>query len=233
MKTTILDKLTSPTVTPDILRSRAGYWRVVADRHVRADRIAQADRLRVNCDAMEQQAAEMETSRVVTFSAKRRRKGALAIADTRYTFKGYADFQAAYLIAKQAALRVCGERWYLDPQACIKARVPPSWVSCVILGRPSRTPRDLNFPAAEFWPRGALPYGPQYAEPPAALRPLFTLTSLVSGKTVELHDIELAGFICREEAISRKTMKHPRINAPAGNDDAPAGNVVSLRQRVA
>src|SRR5258708_5754945 len=66
---TILDQLTAPTVTPDVLRVRAEYWRGVADRHDRHGRNDQAARLRANCDAMERQAIEMQTMPVVSITA--------------------------------------------------------------------------------------------------------------------------------------------------------------------
>ena len=82
----------------------------------------------------------------------------------RRTFAGWDDFMPAYTAAREAVAGRVGERWYLDPTVALKARVPGAWVSCRVVGRTSASPRDVTMPRAEFWPGGALPVGPEYAE---------------------------------------------------------------------
>ena len=79
------------------------------------------------------------------------------------SFRGYEDFVVAYNAARHAAIAALGERWYLVPGASQWARIPAKWAACKVYGRVSHAPRDRRLPAAQFWPAGALPVGPEYA----------------------------------------------------------------------
>ena len=79
------------------------------------------------------------------------------------SFKGYEDFVPAYNAARHAAIAAHGEAWYLVPGASTWARIPAKWAACKVYGRVSHAPRDRRLPAAQFWPSGALPIGPEYA----------------------------------------------------------------------
>ena len=81
------------------------------------------------------------------------------------TFRAWADFTPALTTARMAAIAVFGAQWYLNPDLCIKGRVPAAWASCKVHGRTSVCHRDMNIPTAQFWPGGTLPVGPDYAEP--------------------------------------------------------------------
>jgi hypothetical protein len=73
------------------------------------------------------------------------------------------NYPTAFNAAREAARAAGGPRWFLDPAISLKARVPASWLA--IRGEMAvyRSPRDLNFPVAEYWPGGVLPTGPDYA----------------------------------------------------------------------
>ena len=79
------------------------------------------------------------------------------------SFKGYDDFVAAYNAARHAAIAAHGAGWYLVPGASQWARIPAKWAACKVYGRVSTAPRDRRLPAAQFWPAGTLPVGPEYA----------------------------------------------------------------------
>lgn len=130
-------------------------------------------------------------------------------------FKGWRDFSRALQVTRDAAWRVHGEQWHLRPGACVKARVPAHWVRSVIAHRASNTPRDINIPAGEFWPDGGLPIGPSYATPFEGFRPRVRLTSMVTGQTAELDDLEAIIWLAQQEAIGRVQMTHPRVHAAA------------------
>jgi hypothetical protein len=83
------------------------------------------------------------------------------------SFKGYDDFVPAFNAARQAAIAELGERWYLVPGASQWARIPAPWAACKVYGRVSNAPRDRRLPAAQFWPSGTMPVGPEYAAPDA------------------------------------------------------------------
>jgi hypothetical protein len=95
-----------------------------------------------------------------TIKAKRQPK-----APKAPTFSAYDDFVPVYNAARAAAVAALGERWYLAPGASAVARLPAKWVRCQVYGRVSAGPRDVRLPAAQFWPAGMLPAGPDYAEP--------------------------------------------------------------------
>ena len=122
----------------------------------------------------------------------------------RATFSGYRDFQRALQHARDAATRAYGDQWHLAPGACCRARVPGAWVRCVIAGRASVSPRDLNLPAAEFWPGGALPVGPEYPRP-IGMRRLASVRvqSPVSGLWHEMHPFEMPAWMAQQEAMVR------------------------------
>jgi hypothetical protein len=81
------------------------------------------------------------------------------------SFKGYDDFVAAFNAARHAIIAELGERWWLVPGASTWARIPAKWAACKVFGRVSNAPRDRRLPAARYWPAGAMPIGPEYAEP--------------------------------------------------------------------
>ena len=83
----------------------------------------------------------------------------------RNTFSGFDDFMPAFTAARARAAAEVGERWYLDPTRSVKAQVPAAWVRWVGKIASGRSPRDVNFPVARFWPGGVLPVGPVYADP--------------------------------------------------------------------
>lgn len=83
------------------------------------------------------------------------------------SFRGYDDFVPAFNAARRAAIAALGERWYLVPGASQWARIPAPWAACKVFGRVSNAPRDRRLPAAQFWPSGAMPIGPEYAAPDA------------------------------------------------------------------
>lgn len=83
----------------------------------------------------------------------------------RFTFRGFDDFMPVLRVARENAIRAHGERWYLNPAVCIKARVPAAWVRWKGLTASGTSPRDLNMPLGPYWPGGALPFGPEYAAP--------------------------------------------------------------------
>lgn len=74
------------------------------------------------------------------------------------------EFFSAFNAARAACRAVHGSEWYLSPAASLKARVPAAWVTLKGEMGTYRSPRDVNFPRAEFWPGGVLPNGPEYAE---------------------------------------------------------------------
>jgi hypothetical protein len=81
-------------------------------------------------------------------------------------YRGYDDFVPAFNAARHAAIAAYGERWALNPDARVWARLPAAWVTVKLSqGRTSTAPRDQRLPAARFWPKGRLPIGPEYAEP--------------------------------------------------------------------
>ena len=80
------------------------------------------------------------------------------------TFRDASDFFPAFNAAREAAQAVAGREWYLDPGVSLKARVPAAWVALRGEMGTWRSPRDVNFPRAEYWPGGVLPTGPEYAE---------------------------------------------------------------------
>ena len=80
------------------------------------------------------------------------------------TFRDAELFFPAFNAARKACRAARGPGWYLDPSASLKARVPASWVALRGQMATWRSPRDVNFPRAEYWPGGVLPVGPEYAE---------------------------------------------------------------------
>jgi hypothetical protein len=81
------------------------------------------------------------------------------------SYSGFADFMPAFTAARMLAREAYGERWDLSPEARLCARLPASWVSCSLpCGKTVRSPRDVAFPRARFWPGEVLPNGPEYVE---------------------------------------------------------------------
>lgn len=79
------------------------------------------------------------------------------------TFRGFDDFMPAFTFARLACRLANGPRWYLNPSACLKARLPAAWVRWHGLAVSGTSPRDVNFPVARYWEGGVLPIGPEYA----------------------------------------------------------------------
>jgi len=174
MKATILDQLTAPMITPDLLRVRASYWRIVADRHVRARRLAQADRLRINCEAMERQALEMETAPVTSIVPR----AAKAKAAPRSSGIGASRFWDLHGQAVASIRLHYGPNWHCAAprDMTIAVSLPPSLRSCIgPLGGKIRWGRDHRMPAAMFWPNGTLPDGLIVAPPSPPPRPAHPL----------------------------------------------------------
>ena len=120
-------------------------------------------------------------------------------------FSGFADFQPAFLRAKEAAVRAHGDTWYLVPHACITARVPGKWCTTPIGKRVCASVRDLNMPAAEFWDGGKLPVGPVYQQPLGTRRlASIKLASIVTGAEAEMHPYEAVAWLCIQEERARK-----------------------------
>lgn len=80
------------------------------------------------------------------------------------TFRDYDDFSPAFAASRALAREAGGPRWYLNPDLCLKARLPIVWANCKILNGTATKhgPRDVNFPVARFWPGETLPVGPEY-----------------------------------------------------------------------
>jgi hypothetical protein len=174
MKPTILDQLTAPMITPDVLRVRASYWRTVADRHVRARRLAQADRLRANCEAMERQARELETTPAPASIAT----GSIAIGRSksapRSCVVSASRFWELHSQAVTAIRSVYGANWrcHAPRDKTADVSLPPALRSCTgRLGGKIRWGRDHRMPAAMFWPHGMLPDGLIIAPPLPPERP--------------------------------------------------------------
>jgi hypothetical protein len=99
-----------------------------------------------------------------------RRPAAAGNAVARYSprrkaFRGYDDFMPAFAVAREAAIREHGPKWWANPDACRWARVPAAWVHWKGFSRSGTSPRDMHFPLGKFWPGGELPIGPEYAAP--------------------------------------------------------------------
>ena len=78
------------------------------------------------------------------------------------TFRSFDDYQPALIAAQKSVVAALGLRWKLIRGASVYARLPRAWVAvktahCSLPGR-----RDTRLPAAQFWPNGALPVGPEY-----------------------------------------------------------------------
>ena len=81
------------------------------------------------------------------------------------TYRGHTDFSPAFFAAQMRAIEAHGKNWWANPDLTLLATVPAAWVACKLSnGRVSRSPRDVHFPRAQFWPGGILPTGPEYAE---------------------------------------------------------------------
>lgn len=80
------------------------------------------------------------------------------------SFRTAEEFFPMFNAAREACQAAHGVDWYLEPSASLKARVPAAWVALRGEMGTWRSPRDVNFPRAEFWPGGVLPVGPEYAE---------------------------------------------------------------------
>jgi hypothetical protein len=120
------------------------------------------------------------------------------------TFKAWADWMPAHRAAKLAACNLHGDRWSIQPGAYVHARLPAAWVACKVFGRVSKTPRDVRLPAAQFWPNGMLPAGPEYAAPASARVTADIVVTDCYGNRVSLHPMELPAFLNRNEIMARQ-----------------------------
>jgi hypothetical protein len=110
-----------------------------------------------------------------------------AARPTRMTFRGWEDFQPALSFACELAQQAYGRQWYLNPEACLKARVPTAWVSCPLDLRSSVSSRDINVPVARFWRGARLPVGLEYAPiGPLAAGNVVPLRPRLTGPVLEL-----------------------------------------------
>lgn len=81
------------------------------------------------------------------------------------TYRGYDDFSPDFTAAKFAAMAAHGSHWWANPDVSRKARLPIAWVKWKGACSSGTCYRDVNMPAAEYWPSGELPIGPEYAAP--------------------------------------------------------------------
>lgn len=112
-------------------------------------------------------AAQERRTAVVPFVRPVGTENALVPASKRrvLSYRGFDDFMPAFAAARALVIAECGVRWYLNPDVCRGARVPPAWVRWKGLSVSGTSPRDLHFPVGRFWPGGQLPVGPEYAAP--------------------------------------------------------------------
>lgn len=155
MKPTILDHLTSPTVTPEILRVRASYWNTVAARNERYGRVAQADRIRRNCMALRMQAEAMERDTVVSIVAPGRKA-----ATKKAPGPGAPRFWELHAEAVRSIRARYGGNWKCAAPhgETVLVSLPAGLRSCKgPLGGTIRWGRDHRMPAALYWPDGTIP----------------------------------------------------------------------------
>lgn len=151
-KLTVLDHLTAPTVSPEILRVRASYWTTVAERNARHGRHEQAARLYQNCAAMRYQADLMEREPVVSIVP--------AVVPVRAKKLDAGRFWELHSIAVSSIRSVYGETWKLTAPygETIVVSVPAGLRSCKgPRGGTIRWGRDHRMPAASHWPNGRIP----------------------------------------------------------------------------
>lgn len=91
-------------------------------------------------------------------------KAKRASKPTAMAFRDSDAFLPAYSVACDRARAAHGAAWSINPDARVAARVPAAWVRIKVYNRTIAGRRDLNLPAAQFWPGGELPTG---AEPAA------------------------------------------------------------------
>ena len=157
-KSTVLDCLTAPEATPEILRVRAAYWATVADRNARAGRIDQARRLRVNCRAMRRQAADLE--RPVTPVVSAALASPRRVPAVRRRELGAERFWAACAAAVDAIRARYGDNWKIHAPVgeTVVATVPGKLRSYrTARGTVIRFRADHRLPAAKYWPDGSIP----------------------------------------------------------------------------
>lgn len=158
---TTLDQLIAPAVTPEILRFRAKYWRVYADRFERYGRQDQAARLRTNCRAMEQQAAQIERGPIVpvvqaapaTVARKPRPARASAVLKAEQFWRLHAQAVAAIVAAH-------GPQWACTApiDEMVLTAIPANLRSYkTARGAIIRFRADHRIPAAHWWPEGRFP----------------------------------------------------------------------------
>lgn len=92
-------------------------------------------------------------------AAEGARKGA---ASEPVKIRDYDSYVAARAEAVAACIADHGLSWKLAEGASVPCRLPAKWTACKVFGRVSRSPRDMRLPAAQYWPGGILPEGPEY-----------------------------------------------------------------------
>jgi hypothetical protein len=83
------------------------------------------------------------------------------LTSSSLTFTSFEDFVPAFSAARNAAIEVFGENWYLHPEAYVWARLPTAWTQVRVAGRAAPRPILARFdaPTMESWqaPRERLP----------------------------------------------------------------------------
>lgn len=159
---TVLDALTSPTITPDILRIRIEYWLKVADRNERNGRVEQAKRVRRNCKAMKQQgrAIAVEAVSVITPQVAPVEVPAGKVKRVATPKIAPVDFWDLRDDAIDAIVEVYGTTW-----KCMAPIGETTLMTVPVRLRSYKTERggqvryraDHRFPAAKYWCHGVIP----------------------------------------------------------------------------
>lgn len=158
---TVIDALTAPVVTPDVLKIRLSYWKRTAERYDRAGRVSQARRIRSNCRAMSRLSkAEAPSVRVIA-----------AVPKLRPASSGKVKAEAFWALHAQAVEAIIaryGTRWGIRAPVgeTVLYSLPPSLRSYKTkLGIKIAFRRDWSAPAAMYWPGGKIPEGVIFAPP--------------------------------------------------------------------
>ena len=114
------------------------------------------------------------------------------------SYSGFDDFMPAFNAARALAREAHGDRWHLNPDARMCARLPSAWVAAKGLSGTYRSPRDVAFPRARFWPGEALPNGPEYAD----------LYAIDPTGDIRLTDAERAAEMARQMAEFPELFAH-------------------------
>lgn len=138
------------------------------------------------------------------------------------TYKGYDDFVPDYNAARHAIAADLGSHWHLIPEASVWARVPSAWVACKVFGRTSSAPRDMRLPAAKYWPGGAMPVGPEYAEAQVITPEVIEHWRTKAMQLVESHRRGMANLRDLRECVPSSTVAISLQHAAARRREAAA-----------